>query len=83
MGVDFDEALVDAMTGDGTDSSSRQSALENWRSLPGASFAHPREEHLAPLFVVAGAAGDDRCEALLGGESGVMMGAKASAFRFG
>ena len=34
--------------------------LANWQSAPGARFAHPQEEHLIPLMVAAGAAGEDR-----------------------
>jgi aromatic ring-opening dioxygenase catalytic subunit (LigB family) len=38
----------------------RESLLAQWERAPSAREAHPREEHLAPLFVIAGAAGDDR-----------------------
>lgn len=37
----------------------RDQAFANWASAPGARFSHPREEHLVPLFVIAGAAGED------------------------
>ncbi|RME22638.1 MAG: dioxygenase [Deltaproteobacteria bacterium] len=37
----------------------RRAALANWQQAPDARFCHPREEHLLPLMVVAGAAGDD------------------------
>ena len=37
----------------------RNRMLESWQSAPGARLAHPREDHLLPLMVVAGAAGDD------------------------
>lgn len=37
----------------------RNAALAQWTQAPGARFAHPREEHLLPLMVVAGAAGSD------------------------
>lgn len=37
----------------------RASALEAWKEAPGALLAHPREEHLMPLMVAAGAAGED------------------------
>ena len=33
----------------------RMQKLENWKKAEGAKFSHPREEHLAPLFVAAGA----------------------------
>jgi aromatic ring-opening dioxygenase catalytic subunit (LigB family) len=34
----------------------REDALRRWEEAPCARDAHPREEHLAPLFVAAGAA---------------------------
>jgi aromatic ring-opening dioxygenase catalytic subunit (LigB family) len=36
----------------------REERLAAWDKAPGARAAHPREEHLIPLMVVAGAAGD-------------------------
>jgi hypothetical protein len=36
--------------------SKRHASLLRWRQAPGAAAAHPREEHLMPLLVVAGAA---------------------------
>lgn len=44
------------------DPAQRSARLRDWRSAPGAGRCHPREEHLAPLFVVAGAAEDERGE---------------------
>lgn len=40
--------------------SEREDHLRQWRNAPGALECHPREEHLLPLHVVAGAALDDR-----------------------
>ena len=37
----------------------RSKALTQWEDAPDARTCHPRSEHLAPLFVTAGAAGDD------------------------
>jgi aromatic ring-opening dioxygenase catalytic subunit (LigB family) len=37
----------------------REQRLLNWHMAPGARASHPRAEHLLPLMVVAGAAGDD------------------------
>jgi aromatic ring-opening dioxygenase catalytic subunit (LigB family) len=53
----FDEALRSAVTSD--DVAKRDQALAQWSSMPHARYAHPREEHLLPLMVVAGAAGLD------------------------
>jgi aromatic ring-opening dioxygenase catalytic subunit (LigB family) len=58
----------------------RTARLERWSEAKGARIAHPREEHLLPLMVVAGAAGDDK--ATLSFE-GTMMGAQLSAYAFG
>jgi aromatic ring-opening dioxygenase catalytic subunit (LigB family) len=58
----------------------RERRLIRWAAAPEARFAHPREEHLLPLMVAAGAAA---------GEPGVrvfndtIMGAVTSGFRFG
>jgi aromatic ring-opening dioxygenase catalytic subunit (LigB family) len=38
----------------------RDRRLAAWSSAPSARKAHPREEHLIPLMVAAGAAGSDR-----------------------
>jgi len=37
----------------------RNESLVNWEKAPGAKNSHPRSEHLVPLFVAAGAAGND------------------------
>jgi len=36
----------------------RNQALVDWEQAPSARLVHPREDHLIPLMVVAGAAGD-------------------------
>ncbi len=36
----------------------RNQALMDWEQAPFALLVHPREDHLIPLMVVAGAAGD-------------------------
>jgi len=48
----FDAWLGAAMA----DPAGRDDALRHWDQAPYAREAHPREEHLAPLFVAAGAA---------------------------
>jgi aromatic ring-opening dioxygenase catalytic subunit (LigB family) len=42
------------------DPASRAQQLAQWDTAPAARLAHPREEHLIPLMVAAGAAGDSR-----------------------
>ena len=37
----------------------RNERLRTWEEAPAARLAHPREDHLMPLMVAAGAAGDD------------------------
>jgi aromatic ring-opening dioxygenase catalytic subunit (LigB family) len=41
------------------DSNSRDEKLLHWEGAPRARLAHPREDHLLPLLVSAGAAGSD------------------------
>lgn len=41
------------------DAKERNDMLLRWEEAPHARLAHPREDHLIPLMVVAGAAGDD------------------------
>jgi aromatic ring-opening dioxygenase catalytic subunit (LigB family) len=43
----------------------RDEMLLRWESAPSARLAHPREDHLMPLLVAAGAAGVDRGSVLV------------------
>jgi aromatic ring-opening dioxygenase catalytic subunit (LigB family) len=58
----------------------RDAALAHWAEAPGAKRAHPREEHLIPLLVIAGAAGED---ALRLAWSGTFLGVRISGFEAG
>ncbi len=58
----------------------RTRALSSWTEAPAARAAHPREEHLLPLMVVAGAAGADRGRVAY---SDTFFGVRVSAFEFG
>jgi aromatic ring-opening dioxygenase catalytic subunit (LigB family) len=58
----------------------RADLLTNWRDAPFAAYAHPREEHLIPLLVAAGAGGEQPGVRIFGDEP---MGAAISAYRFG
>jgi aromatic ring-opening dioxygenase catalytic subunit (LigB family) len=55
------DAWLDATCGEDGDASAREPRLERWATdAPNARVCHPREEHLAPLFVAAGAASGER-----------------------
>ena len=58
----------------------RNSELCKWSSAPSARQAHPREEHLIPLMVMAGAAGEDFGKTVFNDQ---VLGATVSAFQFG
>jgi aromatic ring-opening dioxygenase catalytic subunit (LigB family) len=65
----------------GTTPAERDAALVAWEKAPAARAAHPREDHLIPLMVVAGAAGNDPATAVYGE---MFMGHLAvSSFAFG
>ena len=74
----FDGWLAEAVTE--PDASARNKQLTEWESAPYARFCHPREEHLLPLMVAAGAAGED---AATRDYSDRIMGNALSGFRFG
>jgi len=50
----FDEWLTDTVVG--TEGEERSKRLAHWDRAPAARRAHPREDHLIPLLVAAGAA---------------------------
>lgn len=52
----FETWLTQAVTD--PDPASRARRLSSWEAAPSARLAHPREEHLIPLMVAAGAAGE-------------------------
>ena len=58
----------------------REARLTAWASAPAARAAHPREEHLIPLMVIAGAAGEDHADVAF---DGTLMGLRLSAIHFG
>ena len=73
----FDAWVQDAAT---SPAAERDAKLTQWTQAPYARLVHPREEHLLPLMVVAGAAGADQGTTAW---SGSMMGARISGFQFG
>lgn len=75
--VAFDDWLTAACT---TEPVARRAALAGWTDAPRARAAHPREEHLLPLMVVAGAAATEPGVQTFSDE---VLGARISAYRFG
>ncbi len=73
----FDAWLREAATGDPAD---RDRKLAHWDEAPAARACHPREEHLIPLMVIAGAAGADRGTVPYNGSMG---GVRISAIHYG
>jgi aromatic ring-opening dioxygenase catalytic subunit (LigB family) len=72
----FDSWLTRAAT----DPDQRDLLLSRWQTAPSARDAHPREEHLIPLMVAAGAGGSDTGRR---GYADHVMGATISAYQFG
>ena len=74
--TDFDAWLTRAVE---SPAQERNALLTNWRKAPYAAFAHPREEHLIPLMVAAGAGSQSPGTRIFSDEP---MGAAISAYRF-
>jgi aromatic ring-opening dioxygenase catalytic subunit (LigB family) len=74
----FDAWLDDTVSG--TDPDRRNASLEQWAKAPHARDCHPREEHLLPLMVVAGAGLDDIGRRVY---HDTIAGKAASGFAFG
>jgi aromatic ring-opening dioxygenase catalytic subunit (LigB family) len=76
---EFDQWLTSAVE---SNPRQRDAALLAWENAPSARLCHPprAEEHLLPLMVVAGAAGEDRGQRVF---SDRVMETTISAFRFG
>ena len=73
----FDAWLRETMT---LEPGARNERLKGWASAPAARAAHPREEHLIPLMVAAGAAGDDAAVVAF---NDTFKGLRLSAYHFG
>jgi len=73
----FDDWLQQTLT---LPAEQRDARLAAWQNAPAARACHPREEHLLPLHVIAGAAADDRGSVPY---QEVLMGAHISAVHFG
>jgi len=72
----FDRWLAETLP----EPSGRERALERWEDAPEGRACHPREEHLLPLMVAAGAAEGEPGERVFGDQ---VMGVEVSAYRFG
>jgi aromatic ring-opening dioxygenase catalytic subunit (LigB family) len=77
VSVAFDAWLRDATA---LPQPERDRALVEWSRAPAARLAHPREEHLLPLMVVAGAAGADVGKVTY---AGTLRDLQISAHQFG
>lgn len=73
----FDAWLTETVT---ADPATRASRLNAWSEADDARLAHPREEHLLPLMVAAGAADGDAGRRVFHGR---VFGAEISGYRFG
>ncbi len=74
----FDAWLTETVGID--DAAERGDALARWDEHPDGRLSHPREEHLIPLMVVAGSAGNVAGRRVF---SDRVMGTTVSAFQFG
>lgn len=74
---EFNEWLLQAVSK--ADPYERNSMLANWHDAPGALQSHPRSEHLLPLHVVAGAAGNSVVSNIF---SSTLMGVQILGFTF-
>ena len=72
----FDEWLRNVMK---QSPAERAAGLSEWKTAPAARIAHPREEHLLPLMVATGAAGDNPATLAYNGTFG---GTRLSAYHF-
>ena len=73
----FDGWLREAVT---LDEQQRSEKLAQWTAAPAARIAQPREDHLIPLMVIAGAAGADRGTVPY---NGTIVGLRISGYQFG
>lgn len=76
----FDDWLYRTLATSENTSEERVQALEWWTKAPAARFAHPREEHLIPLMVAAGAGEHDAASRIFHGK---VFDIFVSGYRFG
>lgn len=82
QGVDADSQRFDAWLSETVSlpRASREQQLIDWSQAPGGRGSHPREEHLIPLHVIAGAAREDVGRKVFEDR---VLGSVQSAFVFG
>ena len=73
---EFDSWLTETVEGP---PEQRELRLKQWKTAPSALFAHPREEHLIPLMVTAGAGKNEQGRRVF---RDTPMGAVISAYRW-
>jgi aromatic ring-opening dioxygenase catalytic subunit (LigB family) len=73
----FDDWLAETVA---MEASARDTRLAEWERAPSARACHPREEHLLPLMICAGAGGEERAETPF---RGAVMGVHTLAAHFG
>lgn len=76
--VQFEQYLFEAVSNN--DPQQRNQALIDWEQAPFARIVHPREDHLIPLMVVAGAAGDSIGQRIF---TDTVFGVVMVSYRFG
>lgn len=63
----FEAFLKETLLSPSLSTAERAQRLVQWATAPGARFCHPREEHLIPLHVCFGAAGETPAEQVFDG----------------
>ncbi len=76
---EFDTFLQDVVTNQEHSPEQRLKLLEEWEKGPSARACQPREEHLLPLHIIAGAAQGAAGHVTFDDE---LMGVKVSSFKF-
>jgi aromatic ring-opening dioxygenase catalytic subunit (LigB family) len=78
--AEFDSWLTETVCD--SNSEARNEKLRNWSKAPSARAAHPREDHLIPLHVAAGAAEEEKGVRVYH-EDSFFGGISVSSYRFG
>ncbi len=73
----FNDWLVNCLTNQSLQFAEREKLLVNWQQAPDARYCHPREEHLLPLLVCVGAAGEQIAETNF---SSILLNTRVSGF---